>query len=325
MAKQGGLVAAYLLDGKGGGRLLDWQALREWRPDDGFLWVHLDRRAKESRRWLRENSAIAPEICDTLLSEEGMRPRSRTIADNALVILRGVNLNPGANPDDMVAIRLWIEPHRAISLRHRRLMAIQDLRDSIEAGQGPCDAGDFLADVAGKLAYRMAPVITNLDDEVGKLEADVIDAKREALKTKLAGLRRQAIQLRRYIAPQRDAMVDLGTEKVAWLDDRHHGHLQETANRISRFVEDLDASRERGQITQDEIATLLSEQMNRNTYLLSVVAAIVLPPSLVAGVLGINVKVIPFSDHPWAFAIVCGVLIGAAAIQFWVFRRLKWI
>ncbi len=48
--KIGGLVAAYLLDGKGGGRLLDWQALREWRPDDGFLWVHLDRRAKESRR-----------------------------------------------------------------------------------------------------------------------------------------------------------------------------------------------------------------------------------------------------------------------------------
>ena len=54
MGKQGGLVAAYLLDGKGGGRLLDWQALGEWRPDDGFLWVHLDRRAKESRRWLRE-------------------------------------------------------------------------------------------------------------------------------------------------------------------------------------------------------------------------------------------------------------------------------
>ncbi len=325
MGKHGGLVAAYLLDGKGGGRLLDWNSLREWRPDDGFLWVHLDRRAKESRRWLREKSGIDPEICETLLSEEGMRPRSRTIADNALVILRGVNLNPGADPDDMVAIRLWIEPHRAISFRHRRLMAIQDIRDSIEAGQGPCDAGDFLADVAGKLAYRMSPVIMNLDDEVGQLEHDVIGGKKEALKTKLAELRHEAIQLRRYIAPQRDAMVDLSTERVGWLDDHHRGRLYETANRISRFVEDLDASRERAQIIQDELATLLSEQMNRNTYLLSVVAVIVLPPSLVTGILGMNVKVIPFVDHPWAFAIVCGVLIGAAAIQIWAFRLLKWI
>ena len=295
-----------------------------WHSDDGFLWVHLDRRAQDSRRWLCEESAISPEICETLLSEEGMRPRSRIIAENALVILRGVNLNPGANPDDMVAIRLWIEPHRAVSLWHRRLMAVQDIRDNVEAGQGPCGAGDFLADVASKLAYRMAPVITNLDDEVGQLEADVIDANIEALEPKLADLRRQAIQLRRYVAPQRDAMVDLANERVAWLDDHSRGRLHETANRIIRFVEDLDVARERAQIAQDELATLLSQQTNRNIYLLSVIAAIVLPPSLVAAVLGMSLR-IPFVDHPWAFAVVCGALLGAAGIQFWVFRRLKWI
>ena len=57
MAKQGGLVVAYLLDGEGSGRQLDWQAINEWRPTDGFLWIHLDRRAEESRNWLRESSA----------------------------------------------------------------------------------------------------------------------------------------------------------------------------------------------------------------------------------------------------------------------------
>ncbi len=119
--------------------------------------------------------------------------------------------------------------------------------------------------------------------------------------------------------------MDLSIERVGWLDDRHRRRLHETANRISRFVEDLDATRERAQITQDELATLLSERMNRNTYLLSVVAATVLPPSLVAGLLGMNINVIPFIDHPWAFAIVCGVLIGAAVIQYWVFRWRKWI
>ena len=324
MGEQGGLIMAYLLDGKGGGRLLDWQAVREWRPADGFLWVHLDRRTKESRRWLREDSGISPTIYDTLISEEGIRPRSRTIAESALVILRGVNLNPGASPDDMVAIRLWIEPSRAISLRHRRLTAIQDLRDSIEAGQGPCDAGDFLADVARKLASRMGPVITNLDDEVGRLEDNVVGAQSQVLKTELADLRRQANQLRRYIAPQRDVMADLSIEDASWLDDRQRAQLHETTNRVTHFVEDLDAVRERAQITQDELATLLSEQMSRNTYLLSVVAAILLPPTFVAGVLSMNVQLLPGGDHPWAFAIVCGVFFGAAVIQVWVFRRLKW-
>ncbi len=185
--------------------------------------------------------------------------------------------------------------------------------------------GDFLADITSKLASRMGPVITNLDDEVGRLEADVLGAKSQALKTELADLRRQAIQLRRYIAPQRDVMADLSIEDASWLDDRHRGQLHETANRVTRFVEDLDAVRERAQITQDELAALLSEQMSRNTYLLSVVAATLLPPTLVTGVLGINVDVIPGSEHPWAFFIVCGFLVGAAAIQILVFRRLKWI
>ena len=325
MDKQNGLVTAYLLDGKGGGRVFDWKAIQDWHPDDGFLWVHLDRRAETSRRWLREESGIAPAICETLLSEEGIRPRCRAIGDNELVIVRGVNLNPGANPDDMVAIRLWVGSDRAISLRYRQLMAIQDLRESIEAGQGPCDAGDFIAETMSKLASRMDPVITNLDEEVDALEDEVIDATSQVLKTKLATLRRQAIQLKRYIAPQRDAMTDLSAEKVSWLNDHHRGQLHETANRITRFVEDLDAARERAQITQDELSTLLTEQTNRNTYVLSLVAALLLPATVVAGVLGINVKHIPFSDHPWAFAIVSGFLLGAAVVQFFVFRRLKFI
>ncbi len=325
MGERSGLVTAHLLDGKGGGRAFDWKAIQDWRPEDGFLWIHLDRRAKESRRWLREESGIAPSICEILLSEEGLRPRSRAFADDELVILRGVNLNPGAKPDDMVTIRLWIESDRAISLRHRRLTAVQDLREDIEAGQGPCNAGDFLADTARKLASRMGPVITNLDEEMGALEAEVIDATSETLKVKLAALRRQAIQLKRYIAPQRDAMTDLSTEKVSWLEDHHRAQLHETANRITRFLEDLDAARERAQITQDEFAALLSEQTNRNTYVLSVVAALLLPASVVAGVLGINVKHIPFSDHPWTFAIVSGFLLAAAVVQDFVFRRLKFI
>ncbi len=37
--------------------------------------------------------------------------------DGWLVILRGVNLNPGADSEDMVSIRMWIEAHRLIALR----------------------------------------------------------------------------------------------------------------------------------------------------------------------------------------------------------------
>ena len=63
----------------------------------------------------------------------------------------------------------------------------------------------------------MGPVIDELDTHVDDLEEEVLTAQSYELRVKLSGLRRQAITLRRYIAPQREAMTRLQTEELAWL------------------------------------------------------------------------------------------------------------
>ena len=60
-----GLLFAYVLDGQGGGRELDWEGIRAWSPEDGVLWVHLDRKG-----WLEElrlcyDKRFMPKPCDT--------------------------------------------------------------------------------------------------------------------------------------------------------------------------------------------------------------------------------------------------------------------
>ena len=69
----------------------------------------------------------------------------------------------------------------------------------------------------------------------------------------------------------------------------------------------------------------LAEQMNRTMYLLSIVAAIFLPLGLITGLLGINVAGIPGSSTSGAFAVVVTMLIGLGALEFWLFRRWRWV
>ena len=69
------LICAYVFDGNGGGRLLDWSGVRAHRPEDGWLWVHLQRDAPGSRAWLEQDSGLDEVLCDALLSSES-RPRS---------------------------------------------------------------------------------------------------------------------------------------------------------------------------------------------------------------------------------------------------------
>ncbi len=323
MSDQDGLICAYVLDGRGGGRELHWPEL-DRIPSEGFTWVHLHLEGENTRRWLDEKSGL-PEIVVEALTYDEVRPRCTPLGDGLLVNLRGVNLNPGADPEDMVAVRVYIDAQRAVTVRRRRMMAVNDIRERIAGGTGPHDSGDFLVELATRLVERMGPVINELDDQIDALEDRAIADAQAGLRAELWEIRRVAIELRRYIAPQRVAMARLVTERVSWIDAQAGQRLREVADRITRYVEDLDAARERAAIIQDELTTRLAETMNRNMYVLSVIAAIFLPLSLLTGLLGINVGGIPGVDWRWAFWSVAIAITVIGIAGYLLMRRLRWV
>jgi zinc transporter len=324
MSESQGLLHACVLDGKGGAESVDWDGVRAWTADQGVLWIHLDYGKKAARSWLRQESGIDPVSCSALLAEE-TRPRAALKDDALLLNLRGANLNPGAEPDDMISLRLWVEERRVVTLRRRRLRAIPDVRESLEQGKGPRDAGDLLIDIIDRLLARMADCLNNLDDLIDGLDERILEGPTATLRADISNLRRQAIALRRYLAPQRDAVARLYAERVSWLGDLHREHLRELADRTTRRVEDLDEARERAAVAHEELASRLTEQMNRTMYILAIVAAIFLPLGLLTGLLGINVGGMPGEGDPSAFWIVCGALAVVAGIQLWLFRRMHWL
>lgn len=324
MATEDGLVAAYVLDGRGGGREIGWDGVRSWQPSDGLLWVDLDYTERGARARVRDESGIDPIVAESLVLRD-VRPRSLPTRDGLMVVLRGVNLNPGQDREDMVAVRLWIEKNRVISLRRRHLLSIDDLRDRIARGIGPDSAGTFLVDMADRLVERMENVIADVEEAVDRLDEQVATAESRELRPQLSDVRREAILLRRYLAPQRDAMSRLYSEPVEWLDDTQRMRLRELADRTMRYVEDLDAARDRAGVGQEELASRMAEQMNSRMYLLSIVAALILPLGFVTGLLGVNVAGIPGTEYPGAFFAACFMLILVGFLQLWLFRRQGWV
>ncbi len=319
-----GLVSAIILDGKGGGRSGGWDDVRRWSQDQGVLWLHLDYMNEQAQRWMSEESGLDPVIMEALTNEE-TRPRCFAHGKGMVVILRGVNLNPGADPDDMVSIRAWIESGRVITVRHRRVMAIEDLRSALKDGDGPADSGEFLVQLCDRLSQRMSTVLSEMDDAVDDLEDQILEQESYRLRSAISDLRRQAIRLRRYLAPQREALLRLQTEKADWLDEMNRIRLREVADRVTRHVEDLDSARERAAVIREELEGRLAEQMNKTMYVLSIVAAIFLPLGLLTGLLGINVGGIPGTESPLAFLAVCMLLVIVAILQLLLFRKMRWL
>ena len=111
-----GLIYGYVLNGRGGGRRVGRNqiAVLDLLPEES-LWLHWDRGVPEAQAWLRDSAGLSEFACDLLL-EEATRPRLLDLgAESLLVFLRGVNLNPGAEPEDMVSLRVFADARRVIS------------------------------------------------------------------------------------------------------------------------------------------------------------------------------------------------------------------
>lgn len=324
MSGQSGIIHACTINGDGHGKPLQGDDISKTIKDNALGWVHLDANDPESRAWLKKEITYLDHIIiDALLAEE-TRPRILEFEEGALLILRGVNLNENAQAEDMISIRLWIDASRIISIQRRPLKAIKDIQERLMAGKGPKNAGDFICALTSRLFERMEPVFSELDERLDDIEERVMEEPDISERQAITVIRKQAIIFRRYIAPQRDVIAHLRTSEQPWLDQMHKRRLQESFDRVVRYVEDLDAMRERAQIVKDELASVLADRLNKNMYVLSVVAAIFLPLGFLTGLLGINIACIPGAEHPQAFWVFIAMLVALVISQIIIFKKLKW-
>lgn len=313
-------MIAFRMDGAGKGARLDPATLKLTRQRKGFTWVHLHLHDEGAKKWLDE-SGVDLAVLSALTADE-TRPRCQSHADGILLNLRGVNLNPGAEPEDMISIRMWIEKDRIISVWLRPLFAVQDLYEAIGRNLAPHTPGELVARLSLRLADRAEPVVAALNERIDDMEDQSLTASRPVSRKELSDVRLMAVLMRRYMFPQRDALTTFEIEDVDWLTTHDRAKIREASDRITRLAEDLDAIRDRAQIVHEQIMDQRAETMNRQMLILAIVAAIFLPLGLLTGLLGINVGGIPGATSPYAFWIVSGLLVVLGVFQIWLFRKL---
>jgi zinc transporter len=117
------------------------------------------------------------------------------------MILKSINLNPGADPDDILSLRFWVEPNSIISIWRRKVMAVDDLRNEILNGEDPKSEGEFLSHLTKSISVCMAESIHSISDQVNDLEEEIFEQKDNPLRKVRSELRRQIIGLKRYLTP----------------------------------------------------------------------------------------------------------------------------
>lgn len=286
----------------------------------GFLWLHLHGRDETDLAFLKRQPNL-PSIAASALVATETRPRCDRIEFGAIVNLRGPGDNDPDDSDRLVSIRLWIHDNRVISLSRRRMNATADVMRKFEDGKIH-DAGDLVAAYAVIIALELDPQVAGLGDTLDDIETDLEQPKSlYRHRTAITRSRSEAISFRRFVAPDRDALMTLASLDVEWLGDDDRLHIREAADKFARMAEELEAVRERAALLHEQITDLRAEQLDQRGLEISVVAFIFLPLTFITGLLGMNVEGIPYAREEWAF---WGVVLFCIAVGIIVSAYFMW-
>ncbi|MCV0384240.1 MAG: zinc transporter ZntB [Erythrobacter sp.] len=324
--EEGPMLFGRVLDGRGGGRPIGWEEAQNWRADapGEVLWIHLCRNHPEVEPWLA-NALDVPEPTAELLTSDQTRPRAFREGSALVATLRGINFNPGAEPEDMISMQLWSDGDRLVTLRRFPLQTPREVVAQIDRGQGPPDAGATITLLAELLIARMSQSIVDMNQVLDDLEDEDPEDDPEGMLSRISNIRRNCLALKRHMAPQHEALEQIARDAPAWFEDHDRREMDESIARLRRYLDDIDISKESAVVLQDELRARSLASSEHATYMLTIVAGIFLPLSFLTGLLGINVGGMPGTDDPRAFWIVVALCMAVLIGLMVLFKRLRWL
>ena len=304
---------------------IDAYSIPALKKDTDYIWLQLDFGASETRD-LVENLQIN-EFWISALVKDDSRPRVEIAPEELLLIVRGINLIKGEKPENMISVRIMASKNLIVTTQKKKLNAIQALVEDMGQDNPPKSTGDFIVRLNERLVFNMSDVMEDIEEAAISMEELVMeeDGNDDQSKAELYNLRRQIIQIKRFLIPQRDALNKLQIEKTSWMTSKQQLRLREVSDYLMRYLEMLEASRELASVSQETLINRSNEQINNRMYLLSIIAALFLPLSFFTGLLGVNLSGIPHAENHYAFSAFVVILLVVVAFQFWFFRRNKWL
>lgn len=215
-----------------------------------------------------------------------------------------------------------LTPSLLVTARRQPLRSVEVARRGIAGSARIASPVRLLETIVEHFADTVERSSDSLSTRLDRIEDRVLADSIGEERRDLAQLRHQTVRLHRPLTAMRRVLKQFEQRHVSEEDD----DLLATVSRLNQRFDDLDGDvatlQERARLLQDEVAAKLAERTNRHLYVLSMVTALLLPPSLVAGLFGMNLPGLPFahSTHGLAFALLLGAASSVAV--FLALRRM---
>ena len=300
------------------------------RSGAGRVWAHVDSQTAASWPRIAEQMGFHPLAIEDTLSPE-CRVKLEEYENCLFIVVRDAYFaSETPEPYDFASTNLYLflGPHFLITVHAGRSRPVDALVERLRLSPELMDRGiDYMAyALIDTLVDLYFPLLDEIDHFVDGIETDVFErgGSKEAM-ARIFELKRTLLALRRHQAPLREVTATLANRPSPYCSPGIQLYFRDVYDHVVRQLESVETYRDLIAGVMDLYFSVVSNRMNEVIKALSIVATIVLPPTLVAGIYGMNFErsLFPAWSDPAGFwwAMVMMVVITAALLIYLKAKR----
>ncbi|MFC1847368.1 magnesium/cobalt transporter CorA [Chloroflexota bacterium] len=294
-----------------------------------LTWLNIEQPTEKEIEHLAANYAFHPLDLDDCLSRI-QRPKIDVYKDYLFLVFHFPVFNKEARVTTSSQVSVFIGTNYLITLHKGELLPLVKLFKECQLeeesrqehfGHG---SGYLLYRVLDRLVDYCLPILSKIGDNIEKVEEDIFSETMPRTIREISIFRRDVISFRRIIWPMRAVIASLEPRIRRFTDMELGVYFGDMVDHVDKIWDGLDEYKEIIEGLNDTHDSLATNRTNEVVRMLTVIATILLPITVVASIYGMNIP-LPFQGSSYAFLFVFFIMLVIVGGMLYFFRRQHWI
>src|SRR5918998_3761060 len=299
--------------------------VQETYRDGGFAWIGLYEPTRE------EFDSVAGEfklhelaVKDALKAHQ--RPKVERYGETLFVVLKAARYVEEKEAVEFGEVHAFVGPDFVVTVRYGEANELVEVRKRAEGEPNLLRRGPsaVLYGIMDRIVEDYVPVVEGLENDIDEIEVEVFENKPDVSK-RIYELFREVIQFHQATHPLAGALERLTQAEAHEIDPEVRHYLRDVQDRVLRVTERAQGFRELLTNILNVNLTLVSVNQNDQTKKISAWAAIVVVPTFIAGIYGMNFDYMPELHWRYGYLLALGTMALIAFALYRNFKRAGWL
>ncbi|MFA6918536.1 MAG: magnesium transporter CorA family protein [Patescibacteria group bacterium] len=297
-------------------------------------WINItNAKTKEIDYLKRKFKFLDCDLKDTHSKRISQRPKFYVRNNYCFLILQFPIYNPKTRTIDAEEIDFFIGSDYIISIHRDVLPPLVELFNKCSNDRFFKDQylnstnSILLYEILTRLHEYCYPILDHISLDIKNLEGNIFTGRERRMVTEILFIRRNLLNFRKMMQPHKTIIQKIAKKEISFLSmTGSKEYFDDLIENTKDIWDNLNSQKETLEALEDTNTSLVSFKLNDIMRTLTIFSVIIFPLTLFAGIFSMGIRGgMPFSESPYGFWIIIGIMAMGAITMFVFFKKRKWM